>query len=368
MKKTLPTILHHKYSTEDGHVMAQIRSVEGYQGLMITRSARELRDGVPQELILPLKRVRINPSLLDKHSVAGMHVHHGSLASPFRFLKERHGIPMFIGFRGNDATAFPKRSRQNESELKKLFRTADRFFPVCEHLKREIVRLGCPEDKIRVLYGGVDLSRFQFLPRVLEEGQKVRFLAVGRFVEKKGFDDLIRAFAEVKRRRGGVKLVLIGQGPCEPQYRRLIDKLSLGRSVQLIPWVEYGAIHKQYARSHVFVAPSVTDASGNQEGIPNTLKEAMATGMPVVSTTHAGIPELVDSPASGLLVPERDVRKLAEAMLWLSEHPESWPDIGANARNKIERDFNLRKQLMKQKEYYDEVIRSPEAEPSDHEG
>ena len=357
MSKLLPTILHHKYSTEDGHVTAQIRDVEGYRGLLVTKSAKEVRPGTPSDAVVALRELRRDPSLLRRLRVAGVHVHHGSLTPPFRFLKEKYGLPMFVGFRGNDATAFPKRSEENAKELGKLFRIGDRFFPVCEHLKREIMRLGCPEEKIRVLYGGVDLSRFDFRPRSIEDGKKVKFLAIGRFVEKKGFDDLIRAFAEVKRRRDAAKLVIIGQGPCESTYRKLIERLSLRGSVKLVPWVDYRDIHERYLRSHIFVAPSVTDASGNQEGIPNTLKEAMATGMPVVATKHAGIPELVEPGTSGLLVPERDAARLAEAMLWLAEHPESWGAYGAEARRKIERDFNVRSQLEKQRQYYDEVIR-----------
>ncbi|HZG77069.1 MAG TPA: glycosyltransferase, partial [Paenibacillus sp.] len=270
----LPTILHHKYSVEDGHVMAQIRNVEGYRGVLVTKSSKELRPGAPMAQVLPLKQLRANPQLLERLRVAGMHVHHGTLASPFLFLKEMYGVPMFVGFRGNDATAYPKKDQEYRRELRKLFQVVDRFFPVCEHLKKEIVRLGCPEDRIRVLYGGVDLSRFEFRPRAVEDGKKIRFLAAGRFVEKKGFDDLIRAFAEVKRRRENAKLVLIGQGPCEAQYRKLIKRLGLERDVKLKGWVDYREIQELYYRSHVFCAPSVTDREGNQEGIPNTLKEA----------------------------------------------------------------------------------------------
>ncbi len=356
MNEPLPSILHHKYSVEDGHVMAQIRNVEGYRGLLVTKSPKELRPGAPMNHVLPLERLRSQPQLLQRLRVAGIHVHHGTLAPPFQFLKEKHGLPLFVGFRGNDATAYPKKDREYRRHLRKLFEVGDRFFPVCEHLKKEIVQLGCPEDRIRVLYGGVDLGRFAFRPRTLEDGKKIRFLAVGRFVEKKGFDDLIRAFAEVKRRREMAKLVLIGQGPCEAQYRKLIKKLGLERDVKIKAWVDYRAIQELYYRSHVFCAPSVTDAEGNQEGIPNTLKEAMATGMPVVSTTHAGIPELVDSSVSGLLVSERSPAKLAEAMIWLAEHPEQWKELGGNARKKVERDFNLSVQLRKQKAYYDEVV------------
>ncbi|TLS53471.1 colanic acid biosynthesis glycosyltransferase WcaL [Paenibacillus antri] len=356
MNEPLPSILHHKYSVEDGHVMAQIRNVEGYRGVLVTKSPKELRPGAPKAQVLQLEKLRSDPDLLKRLRVAGLHVHHGTLAPPFQFLKEKYGVPMFVGFRGNDATAYPKKDEEYRKALRKLFAVGDRFFPVCEHLKKEIVRLGCPEDRIRVLYGGVDLSRFEFRPRYVQDGKKIRFLAVGRFVEKKGFDDLIRAFAEVKKRREKAKLVLVGQGPCEAQYRRLISRLGLEGSVKIKGWVDYRGIQEMYYRSHVFCAPSVTDRDGNQEGIPNTLKEAMATGMPVVSTMHAGIPELVDSSKSGLLVPERSPAKLAEAMIWLAEHPERWKELGGNARKKVETDFNLSVQLRKQKAYYDEVV------------
>ncbi|HZG87124.1 glycosyltransferase [Paenibacillus sp.] len=356
MKDTERTMLHHKYSLADGHVTAQILNVEGYRGVFVTRKKKELRPVGKDVEVWSLGDIERKPDLLEKRRVVGMHVHHGTLASPFHFLKKELGLPLFVGFRGNDATAYPRKNAENLESLRKLFKLADRFFPVCEHLKREIMRLGCPEEKIRVLYGGVDLNRFEFRPRTVEADEKLRVLAVGRFVEKKGFDVLIQAFAELKRRREKAKLVLIGEGPLEPQYRKLIDRAGLGKSVKLIPWVDYRSIHEAYAKSHIFCAPSVTDANGNQEGIPNTLKEAMATGMPVVSTKHAGIPELVEHRKSGLLVPERDAKKLAEALVWMAEHPEWWSEFGGNARKKVERDFNLRTQLGKQKNFYDEVI------------
>jgi colanic acid/amylovoran biosynthesis glycosyltransferase len=356
--KNDPTILHHKYSLADGHVAAQITGIKGYNGVIVSSNYKQSRTKSPFTSVLSLEAVKQDRGLLKKNNVVGVHIHHGTLASKFQFLKEEHGIPLFIGFRGKDATAYPKKEK-NLKQLKKLFQMGDRFFPVCEHLKKEIIKLGCPEHKIRVLYGGVNLSRFEFQPRKLENMKKIRFLAIGRFVEKKGFSDLIRAFAKVKKKKVEVKLILIGEGPCEAKYRKLIKNLQLDNSVEIIPWIEYSKIQKQYYRSHIFCAPSCTDEEGNQEGIPNTLKEAMATGMPVISTTHAGIPELVKNKISGLLVPERSVNDLAQAMIWLADHPDRWSVMGQKAREKVELDFNLKLQLEKQKEYYDEVILKP---------
>jgi colanic acid/amylovoran biosynthesis glycosyltransferase len=363
MKPDVPTILHHKYSLEDGHVTAQISKIEGYRGIMLTRHPSRIRStplpsmGSQQSAtLLSLKAIKKKPSLLRKGPVVGVHIHHGTLAPKFLFLKEKYGIPMFVGFRGKDATGYPKK-KNNLKLLQRLFQTADMFFPVCEHLKKEIMKLGCPEDKIRVLYGGVDLERFECRPRHLDPEKKIRFLAVGRFVEKKGFDDLIRAFGLVRKRHPSATLLLIGKGPCEALYRQLIQKYKLNGIVQIKPWVDYQSIHKKYYKSHIFVAPSCTDQEGNQEGIPNTLKEAMATGMPVVSTYHAGIPELIEDRVSGLLVPEKSVIELAKAMNWLVEHPKVWEELGRSARGRVEIRFHLQTQLAKQKKFYDQVIK-----------
>jgi colanic acid/amylovoran biosynthesis glycosyltransferase len=350
-----PAILHHKYSLEDGHVTAQVMDIDGYDGVMMTNNEEENRSDSPFSSVLSVEAIQQDPKLLLKYNVVGVHIHHGSLAPKFQFLKEKYGIPMFVGFRGKDATEFPKK-KENHRQLIKLFQTGDLFFPVCKHLKQEIIRLGCPENKIRVLYGGVDLERFECVPRKIESQKSIRFLAVGRFVEKKGFSDLIRAFAVLKIQHSNVKLILIGNGPCESQYRKIIKNFQLVDSVKIIPWVDYRKIQHHYYRSHVFCAPSRTDKAGNQEGIPNTLKEAMATGMPVISTAHAGIPELVKNKVSGLLVPEGSVIELVKAMTWLAEHPQKWEMLGQNARKKVETDFNLKLQLKKQKEYYDEII------------
>lgn len=356
MDQKIPSILHHKYSLDDGHVTPQISNVDSYGGIMLVKDI-EPHSNSPFTSFLTLAELKKNPERIKNLNIVGAHIHHGSLAFRYELLKKKYGLPLFVGFRGKDATAFPKK-KENLRKLHELFQTADLFFPVCKHLRKKIIALGCPKRKIRVLYGGVDLERFELRPRQLAQNQKVHFLSIGRFVEKKGFSELIRAFAIVKVKHPQSKLLLIGSGPCEKEYRRLIKQYSLGRSVKLVPWVDYRNIQEQYYNAHIFCAPSLTDREGNQEGIPNTLKEAMATGMPVVSTYHAGIPELVKHKASGLLVPEKSVKELAKAMLWLAEHPEKWSKFGRKARERVEQDFNLTTQLLKQKKYYDEVIKN----------
>ncbi|HEY6104105.1 MAG TPA: glycosyltransferase, partial [bacterium] len=105
--------------------------------------------------------------------------------------------------------------------------------------------------------------------------------------------------------------------------------------------VEQGEIRRLLEGAHILLAPSVTAQDGDQEGIPNVVKEAMATGMPVVSTRHSGIPELVQDAVSGFLVAERDVDALAERLVFLIDHPETWPEMGRAGRRKVEADFDV---------------------------
>ena len=108
--------------------------------------------------------------------------------------------------------------------------------------------------------------------------------------------------------------------------------------------------------SHIFILPSITSANGDKEGIPNVLKEAQATGMPVISTYHAGIPELVLNGRSGYLVKERDTNGLSERLIHLIENPDLWFEFGKIGRKHVEEQFNLHKQIMKLEKIYKEMI------------
>ncbi len=354
MNKEWPTILHMKYSLDDGHVAPQIKDVPGYNGIIVknkTNRRSAFKD------ITTIKKIKNSPKkYIRNKNVVAFHVHHATLTDKMLFLKKKYNLPMIVSFRGKDATAYP-RKKKNRKKLQQIFSEGDLFLPVCHHLKNRLIDLGCPEEKIKVLYGGVDVDRFKFKPRKMPANGKVHFIGVGRFVPKKGFDILIEAFAVLKKEYPKIKLTLIGEGDLKNRYYQLILKNEL-TGVKIRSWVDYQKIQKQLYQSHIFCAPSFTERSGNQEGIPNTLKEAMATGMPVISTYHAGIPELVQHGKSGLLVKERSVEELANAMKWLIEHPETWSQFGENARKKIEIDFNQRKQLQKQKMYYDQLLRN----------
>jgi len=138
-----------------------------------------------------------------------------------------------------------------------------------------------------------------------------------------------------------VEYDVVGDGPLRSRLEGLAGSLALASSVIFHGWQEQAAVSVLMNDGDVLLAPSVTSADGDQEGIPVTLMEAMATGMLVVSTYHSGIPELVEADRSGLLVPERDAGALAGALVRLTQCPDDWSAISQAARRRVVADFEI---------------------------
>lgn len=224
-----------------------------------------------------------------------------------------------------------------------LFEIGDLFLPMSEREKDNLIKLGCSEQKIIVHRMGVDTSKFVFSPRRLRDDGRVRVLTVARLVEKKGVEYGIRAVAKVVERDPQVNYRIAGDGPLRSDLECLIDTLNLGDRVQLLGWKRQEEIVELMRETDILLAPSVTSQDGDQEGIPVVLMEALAQGLPVLSTWHSGIPELVRDGESGFLVPERDVDALAERLGHLAGHPEIWAEMGRAGRDYVETYFDINK-------------------------
>lgn len=243
---------------------------------------------------------------------------------------------LVTSFRGADVTIHlaPKPQR-----FRALFRRGALFLPVSRDFRERLIAVGAPADRVHVHRSGIDLSRFAFVPRRPGPGP-VKLLFVGRLTEKKGLAYLLEALALLHAAGHDAELTVIGDGPLANQLRERTVELAIGNRVAFTGSCSQDEVVQHLRASHVLVAPSVTAGSGDQEGIPNVLKEAMATGMPVVSTYHAGIPELVEDGVSGFLAPERDAAALASCLIRVIEHPQRWAAWGEAGRRTIERDFD----------------------------
>jgi len=269
-----------------------------------------------------------------------IHAQFGSLGLAALRLKEVGALTgrLVTSFRGYDANVD---IRRHQDRYRRLFSEGDLFCPVSESLREILLAAGCSEEKIALLRSGVDCRRFTYHPRFPGAQEPVRLLTVARLVEKKGVAYAVEAVAGLVHRGKAVSYVIAGDGPLRASLEKLVGGFGLEPHVKFIGWVDHDRIRGLLDEAHILVAPSVTGRDGDQEGIPNVVKEAMATGLPVVSTLHSGIPELVDDGASGFLVPERDAQALADRLTFLADHPEVWPEMGRAGRRKVETEFDM---------------------------
>ena len=242
-------------------------------------------------------------------------------------------------FRGFDISEYIRRC--GNDVYRHLFHTGDLFLTNCEFFRQRLIELGCESAHIHVHYSSIDCQRFTVKPRMLAAGDAIRVVTVGRLVEKKGIEYGIRAIAQLFSSYPHLHYTIIGDGPLREALTALIHDLELESVVTLVGWKQQDEVVDILDQSHILVAPSVTAESGDQDAPVNTLKEAMAMGLPVIGTCHGGIPELIEDGVSGLLVPERDAGAIATALNHLIRHADQWPTMGQAGRQRIEEHFDM---------------------------
>ncbi|MEO0948445.1 MAG: glycosyltransferase [Cyanobacteria bacterium J06641_5] len=242
-------------------------------------------------------------------------------------------------FRGIDISRHVR--EEGEDVYQELFAKGDYFLANCEFFRRRAIDLGCDPQRIVVHGSGIDCQKFNFKVRKFPDDGRIRISTIGRLVEKKGIEYAIQAVAWVAQYHPNIEFLIIGDGPLKTRLQYSIDRLGAENFIKLLGWKQQQEIVEILETCHLFVAPSVTAADGNQDAPVNTLKEAMAMGLPVVSTHHGGIPELVDDGTCGFLVPERDAEAIAEKLAYLIEHPELWEVLGKAGRARVEEKYDM---------------------------
>ena len=177
-----------------------------------------------------------------------------------------------------------------------------------------------------------------------------------RLIGKKGLLTAIRALADVVKGHPELHYVIAGEGPLKEKLKAAIDEHGLQSNVTLAGWLSQEQLLEEYRRAHVFLHPSEMTKESDQEGIPNSMLEAMATGLPVVATHHGGIPEAVASGHDGLLVPEKDPRALASALLKILGDPALLSSLSRNAATSVREHFGAATQIERLEDCYLEAI------------
>jgi colanic acid/amylovoran biosynthesis glycosyltransferase len=284
-----------------------------------------------------------------------IHCQFGVLALPVLDLLKIGAIhgKLVTSFRGYDATRVID---THPGIYDDLFKKGNLFLPVSESLKNRLIEAGCDVDKICIHRSGIDCRKFVYTETRLDEGSPVRLISVARLVEKKGIAYANESIGELKRRGVRVQYTVVGDGNLRPHLENLVKTLDLRNEVKLIGWRDHEKVLQLLEKSHILLAPSVA-ANGDQEGIPNALKEAMAMGLPVVGTQHGGIPELIDDGVSGFLVPERNVEALVDRLTVLIEHPEDWRELGRRGSRNVHENYDIKMLNNKLVEHYQDILK-----------
>ena len=245
------------------------------------------------------------------------------------------GCRLFVHFHGVDASR-GLLDADLVARYRRLFDLAEGIFAPSTFIADKLAGTGCPRAKLHVVPCGVDVDTF-----TPAEGEPHRFLAVGRFTEKKAPLVTIRAFAQVRKSCPTAVLDMIGDGPLLADARADVARLGLGDSVILHGAVDVGSVRAAMARCGVFVQHSVTAANGDIEGLPVAILEAMSAGLPVISTLHSGIPEAVIDGQTGYLVAEHDLDAMAARMAALAADPALARQLGMAGRERAVARFSL---------------------------
>ncbi len=313
-----------------------------------------------------LKHVRHLPALYYRGEMQGlmkifrrreadlMHIYFGHTGVHLLPFIKGWGRPCVVSFHGADV--MPREHQpEYEGQLRELLRVTPLVLARSQSLMDRLVDLGCPREKVRLNRTGIPLSDYPLVERRTPANGEWHFVQACRLIPKKGIATALKAFAGFRQEWPRARFTLAGDGPMKKEIEELARGLGIGEAVELRGFLGQAELARLYGEAHFFVHPSEMTADQNQEGVPNSMLEAMATGLPVLATLHGGIPEAVANGRTGLLVAERDDAGLLRAMLELAAAPERALAMGLAASESVRVEFEQGKQIEKLEGYYDEA-------------
>ncbi len=265
------------------------------------------------------------------------------------------GVPFVISFHGVDVVKFIDREGYREA-LVSAFHEAKLVMARSVSLLERLLELGCPSDKLRLNRTPIPLGNITYKKRVAPQDGQWRMVQACRLIAKKGIFTILEAIALLIDRWPGLKYSLAGIGPDKEEIERAIARHDLQNHVQMLGWLSQEELQEIYGDSHIFLHPSELTSENDQEGVPNSMLEAMAAGLPVVATYHGGIPEAVTNGADGLLVPERSPEELAKALDEMMSNNEKFEEFSVKAAESVRERFGFEGQIRNLEDIYREAM------------
>jgi colanic acid/amylovoran biosynthesis glycosyltransferase len=284
-----------------------------------------------------------------------MHVYFGNTGVHLLPLIERWDRPCVVSFHGMDVQR-RESERGYEANLRKLLRLVPLVLVRSRSIAERLMELECDSKKIRLNRTGIPLDGFPYLVRNAPADGAWTIVQACRLVPKKGLATALHAFASFAKALPKSKFWIAGDGPLRRELEELSQKLNLQKAVVFFGFLGQIELRELYEKAHIFMHPSELPPDSNQEGVPNSMLEAMASGLPVVATRHGGIPEAVTDGVNGWLVPERDVEGLTRSLFRLVEDPARWQAMGAAASKTVAVEFAQSRQIESLEAAYFEAI------------
>jgi glycosyltransferase involved in cell wall biosynthesis len=295
--------------------------------------------------------LRALTDVLQKRNAQLLHIYFGQIAVHLLPLIRAWQKPSIVSFHGADVMVDMHKPAYREA-TRQVLDAVKLVLVRSESLRRAVVNLGGDQTKMEVQHTGIPLDEFPVRERTAPQNGEWRFVQAGRLIQKKGLPVTLRAFASFQKRYPDAALTIAGEGPLLGRLRDLARELKIDNRVSFTGFISQEQLRNLYYRSHIFLHPSETGPDGNQEGIPNSMLEAMATGLPVFATQHGGIPEAIENGVNGVLVPERDHEELARALLDAVQDRDFLLRLASNGAEVVGKKFDLAAQARRLEDIY----------------
>ncbi len=359
------------------HIYRQITGLRDVDTFVLTKS-RDHADRFPFDAVEVLPRPRINflsrfekkylrrlepvfyrgeydqlDAVLTRRHADLLHVYFGHTGVHLLpFIRHWPG-PTVVSFHGMDIMLRDREPGYND-RLRELLRTVTLLLARSESLAQRLVELGADPARIRLNRTGIPLDDFPFVPRTAPADGAWHLVQAARLIEKKGIDHALEAFSEFRKTHPAATFTIAGDGKLRPTLEKLAADLGLGTSVRFVGFQTQPQLRALYERSHVFIHPSQTTDKLDQEGVPNSMLEAMATGLPVVATQHGGIPEAVVDGHDGYLTPERNSEALTQSLI---KTVANYEPLAQNAANSVREKFSQAASITALESHYREAVK-----------
>jgi colanic acid/amylovoran biosynthesis glycosyltransferase len=294
-------------------------------------------------------------AVLRKTDARLLHIYFGQIAVHLLPLIRAWKKPSIVSFHGADVTVDMNKPAYRGA-TREMLESVNLVLVRSESLRRAVIDLGCDPRKIEVQHTGIPLEEFPFRERSFPQDGAWRLVQASRLIEKKGLPITLRGFAVFVDRYPNAILTIAGEGPLLGELQKLARELNIEGRVSFTGFISQEELREIYYRSHIFLHPSQIGHDGNQEGIPNSMLEAMASGLPAFATEHGGIPEAIENGVNGVLAPERDDPALAHALLKAAGDPVFLSQIARSGAEVVRKNFDLRMQAQRLDDIYLQLI------------